>query len=422
MIAHPTLAVYRDNGRLLADCPACGQAGLVSQKQNGLIIFDCFAQCGAGSGIYRQAGTSAEQAGTSAERKLRKLNVTEMVRTMPPPVPWAVEGLVVERMTTCLNGRHGEGKSLLAFSLAAGVATGHAEAGLDCEAGRVVIIDAENGAYEIHRRVHTLELPAANVVLVEAEGFDLRSHSDMDELEELLRREQPRLVVLDSFRTLWRGDENDAGQVERVLTPLRNLIRSVGAGGLLLHHSGKNDALDYRGSSAIGDNVELGFTLGREKDDGERDRRYLRCWKCRPAPEPAKRWLRLAVERGRVYVDESEPPEGGEPDRGGRPPVVRQELRPKLIAALTDEPQRRADLARAVGRGPKDRSVGRVLEQLLAEEIAAKRGEGWTRGEGWQNTKTPRDVGGSATPRCSCENPGLPADDGRCSRCWGWPT
>jgi 5S rRNA maturation endonuclease (ribonuclease M5) len=34
------------------------------------------------------------------------------------------------------------------------------------------------------------------------------------------------------------------------------------------------------------------------------------------------------------------------------------------------------------------------------------------------------DTAGTPTAafRCLCENPGLPADDGRCSLCWGWPT
>jgi hypothetical protein len=127
-------------------------------------------------------------------------------------------------------------------------------------------------------------------------------------------------------------------------------------GTLLLHHSGKVDHDEYRGSSALGACVELGFKLAREKDDDDRDRRYLDNWKCRPAPEPQRRWLRLSVERRRVYVDEAEPPDGSEPDRGGRPPVVREGLRPLVAAALKDEPQSRADVAprgRPTPEGPK---------------------------------------------------------------------
>lgn len=39
------------------------------------------------------------------------------------------------------------------------------------------------------------------------------------------------------------------------------------------------------------------------------DRRSLTCWKCRPAPKPAKAWLRLSVEQGMVLIDAAQPPE-----------------------------------------------------------------------------------------------------------------
>ena len=71
------------------------------------------------------------------------------------------------------------------------------------------------------------------------------------------------------------------------LDPLHNLVRRFGAGGLLLHHSGRSSGA-YRGSSAIGASTELGFKLGRSEDDSDRARRYLETWKCRPAPEPPR--------------------------------------------------------------------------------------------------------------------------------------
>ena len=62
--------------------------------------------------------------------KLRRLDVARMVRENPPPVPWIIEGLVVRGALTVLNGREGEGKSLLAMALAAGVALGENQAGM----------------------------------------------------------------------------------------------------------------------------------------------------------------------------------------------------------------------------------------------------------------------------------------------------
>src|SRR4051794_40884637 len=222
-----------------------------------------------------------------------------------------------------MGGRARE--SLLAMALAAGVATDQDEAGLVCHRGRALIVDAENGRYEIHRRVRTLDLPG-KVEVFEAEGFDLRN--DLDALDSLLEEHTPDLLVLDSFRSLWAGKENDSGEVAAALDPLRNLVRRFNAGALLLHHSGKGVVGDYRGSSAIGASCELGFKLAREPEDPERERRFLHCWKCRPAPEPARRWLRLAVEDGRVFVDRADPPDGEEPEIQPQTAPVREELRP----------------------------------------------------------------------------------------------
>jgi hypothetical protein len=310
-------------------------------------------------------------------RSLRRLDVLAMVRESPPEVPWVIEGLVVRGMVTVLNGREGEGKSLLAGALAAGVATGTAEAGMVCQRGGVVIVDAENGAYEIHRRVHTLELPSEGIEIYEAAGFDLRR--GLSELELLLERHRPSLLILDSFRSLWRGEENDSREVASALDPLRDLVRRYEAGTALLHHSGKSANSPYRGSSAIGASAELGFKLTRHTDDPQIGRRCLECWKCRPAPEPARRWLALQVEAGRVYIDQADAPDGeGDPERAA---PVRSDLRPRVEAVLTETPQARADIARAVGRKSKDRSVGRVLAELehdgRAEKVGPETRPGW---------------------------------------------
>jgi RecA-family ATPase len=38
--------------------------------------------------------------------------------------------------------------------------------------------------------------------------------------------ERPNLIVLDSFRSLWAGDENKSDEVAPTLDRLRNLIRA----------------------------------------------------------------------------------------------------------------------------------------------------------------------------------------------------
>src|SRR5206468_7561011 len=89
---------------------------------------------------------NGEAAGAPA--KLRLLDIARMVLELPPRVPWVVGDLVVEGALTLLSGREGEGKSLLSLALAAGVGRGECVAGMECQAGRVLLLDAENGEWE----------------------------------------------------------------------------------------------------------------------------------------------------------------------------------------------------------------------------------------------------------------------------------
>src|SRR4051812_29182496 len=114
-----------------------------------------------------------------------------MVREQPPPVPWLIDGLVVKGMLTILNGREGVKKSLLSQSLAAMLARGESNPIFKCRAGRVVIVDAENGEAEIWRRVHTAGMPDQGITLyaVEANSFELRD--DLSEIEKAVEQHKP---------------------------------------------------------------------------------------------------------------------------------------------------------------------------------------------------------------------------------------
>ena len=287
-----------------------------------------------------------------------------MLRTDPPPVRWLIETLLVLGSLCMLGGREGEGKSLTAMTAAVAVAIGGTLAGMRCERGRVLIVDAENGKHEIHRRMHGLGLTpqsADSLFVYEAQGWDLRR--DLADLERLIEQHQPSLVVLDSFRSLWPGgDENDSAAVAQVLDPLRNLLRGHDAAGLLLHHLAKHGG--YRGSTGIGAACELVFTLESVEGDPDRDRRRLHCSKLRAAAKPDDKWLRItatpdgvSLQADTAYV----------PDLAPRAPA-KEQLRPLILAAIQARPGSRLhEIATEAGRNPKDASVRNVLNDLVAE-------------------------------------------------------
>lgn len=338
----------------------------------------------------------------------RRLNVAKMLRTTPPPVPWLVEPVLARGVLSMLFGREGKGKSLVALALGIAVASGDEVAGLSATAGKVLYIDAENGPREIHRRFRSLGMPesaADNLAVYETSGADLRR--DLDHLEEVVREEEPAFLILDSYRSLWGGDENDSREAGPLLDRIRSLLRDLDCASLLLHHSGKAGS-EYRGSSSIGAAAEIIYRLADAEGDEDAERREFSCTKMRLAPEPPTRYLRLRAELGLALLEEAVPPEVST-DQGGRPATAREELAPRIeeLLAGSAEPMSLADVARAVDRDPKNGTVRRLLQGLADEGRAVKCEVGW---EGVP--KPPDRVGGRQSFGTPGENSPLQGKNG----------
>jgi KaiC/GvpD/RAD55 family RecA-like ATPase len=290
---------------------------------------------------------------------LRRCDVAGMLTTEPEPVDWLIEGIVARGTLTLVAGREKEGKSLLCMAFAAcGVADGGTLAGIQVAPMRVAIVDAENGTRELHRRLRSLGLRSTHadrIEVYEAPGHDLRRH--LHEIEAVLKAFKPDLLILDSWRSLWGGDENDAGEVARVLDPLRNLIRAHDAAALLIHHMRKGGG--YRGSSAIGASVENVLELARHEEDPDRRRRRLRNPACRYEQEAEDRWLRIEADRelGVLLI--------GETDAFHPSAPARESAEEELLASLNGHPTSWAKWARDAGLDPKNGTARRARDRLV---------------------------------------------------------
>jgi len=309
-----------------------------------------------------------------ADSPIRFLDVAKMVATPPPPVPWLAPHVLPRAALTALYAPGGDGKSLFSMALAAAIGHGGELAGIECGQGVTVYLDAENGEWEIHRRVHTLGLPSSGVRMADASGLDLRR--DLAAVEAVVSDTSPDLLVLDSLRSMTPGmDENDTCQTARALDPLRRLAHESGTAILLIHHANKAGR-DFRGASSIRDAVDVLWHLGRQEDDPDPRRRFLSCRKMRIAAEPERLWLRLEVDRGHVLIDRAEPPE--QQDRPVRQPV-RAKLSDEILASIGEQPLRLAAIAELVGRGAKDGSVRNALAALVADGLLARQGNDYAK-------------------------------------------
>lgn len=358
----------------------------------------------------------------------RVIDVGRMLAAPDEAIPWRCHNLVADGYLTVLAGRGGEGKSWLALALASGVARGKAAAGIDCRQGRALLFDAENGPKLIARRFRAAEVTAdLDVQPVDAGGLKLSK--DLDWFKRTIVGYRADLVVFDSLRVLSSGaKESDADEMEPLVTALKQLARDTGAAVVLIHHRGKGELSDYRGSSVILDQTDMLFTLGRVQGDPEgRTRRKINTVKCRIEEEPAPRWVAIEADRSRglVFVNEVEP---FEPEGTGRP--ARDALRDQVLDALTGISQSATRIAKALGRHPKDGTVRRLLADLEGEGLAEHRADGWgvptasPQGVGTPGTppETPMNTGSQGVPTplappgtpgadwCSCSRPS-PAPD-----------
>ena len=274
---------------------------------------------------------------------------------------------------------------MLSLALTAAIAQGGELAGIECKYGVAVYLDAENGEWEIHRRVHTLALPSTGVRVADAAGIDLRR--DIGHVQALVNETRPDLLVLDSLRSMTPGmDENDTSQTARVLDSLRRLAHESGAAILLIHHSNKSGR-EFRGASSIRDSVDVLWHLGRHEDDPDPHRRFLSCRKMRVAAEPERLWLRLEIDRGRVLIDHAEAPED-QPARTAH--QVRAMLSEQILTRMDERPLRLAQVADLVGRRPKDGSVRNALSALIEEDLIERRGNEYAK------VQTASPTGGTA--------------------------
>lgn len=95
---------------------------------------------------------------------------------------------------------------------------------------------------------------------------------------QLAKKEEIKLIIIDTLRASFVGDENSSGDMANYLNKINKLQSDTRASILLLHHIGKNsgESMDYhdpyklaRGSSALAGSVDYMLGLQYNKDESE---------------------------------------------------------------------------------------------------------------------------------------------------------
>lgn len=189
----------------------------------------------------------------------------------PPPIAWICRGLhLAPGRPTLLSAFGGAGKTWAAMDLALAVATGGATAlaGLHLQRwGRVVHLNAEMHRAQVRRRYQRLayargvDLATARLEVASRSHFGSFSLCQPDAKQRLIATcEGATLLVIDSFRALTAGVEENSSEIRAYLDLLLEVTERTGVCVLVIHHEGKppsdgqRDAVHrIRGSGAIVD-------------------------------------------------------------------------------------------------------------------------------------------------------------------------
>jgi hypothetical protein len=196
-----------------------------------------------------------------------------------PPVEFVIPDFVQRNGISLFAGAFGVGKSFLfAHKLAVAVVSGGDFLGRRCERRPCLIVDrGENPFPVIVERLKRLSKPGILPPKVWAQGMNGFNGPPSLGDDRLLRmaKEHKPMMIFDSLIGFHDGDENSATDMRKTMACLRRLA-DVGASVVVLHHCGKSEEVDFRGSTAIVDAVDIAYRLKKHTNH-----LALRCFKNR---------------------------------------------------------------------------------------------------------------------------------------------
>jgi hypothetical protein len=186
-------------------------------------------------------------------------------------------------------------------------------------------------------------------------------------LLQLIAETGASLIILDSQRALWGGDEREQLEIRPLYDMLARTAENIQIAILLIHHDNKSGL--YSGSTDINAAVSSRLHLERKNKDRRDRKRILWHEKSRSGPEQEP----ISVDKtsdGRLTFQIHDQDENEESTREPREakPKPRDETRERILRLLLDGGRfHRSDAARALGIDPKDRTFRRAWNELDSE-------------------------------------------------------
>ena len=170
-----------------------------------------------------------------------------------PPKPIIDNGVLLDGTLLLIIGPPKSKKTFLTQNLAISIAAGQDFAGFKVpEAKKVMYLLAEGGYYPNRDRLKKMAPNIdANLILGHPTYLPINRPDYYDYLYELVKEDNPDVLILDPLIRFHDVDENSASQMSDVLGKIRTMMAELKVSVILVHHTGKVASRGGRGSSAI---------------------------------------------------------------------------------------------------------------------------------------------------------------------------
>lgn len=205
---------------------------------------------------------------------------------------WIIDGIIPSRSVGVWTGKRGTFKTFLILNAVFSVAS--EKPFLDrfpTKKGKIIYLDKENGIPIMKQRKNMIKkgleiTESVDVGFICFSTLKIDKTKDMAKLTELIEKEKPSLLIIDTYRRGISFEENDAGEVSKLFVDvLRPIVEKNNLSIILIHHDRKGesqgDEMDMiRGSSDLANYAD--FIM---KNDRKGKNIILKQLKMRNAPE-----------------------------------------------------------------------------------------------------------------------------------------
>jgi hypothetical protein len=208
-------------------------------------------------------GTVYNILNTKEKRKFEVLSLKELYEYECPPYTWRIQKIIKDKKIMAIAGDSAVYKSWLCLAMGLCVAKGIPFLdNFTVEQGGVLFVDRENSIPELQNRIEMVanglgiskeeELP---IHFLSEQSLTLDKPEDRDFLEQYVKENSIKLIIVDTYRRVISFDENDAGLVSYFLNEcIKPICEKMGASFIFIHHHKKgksngNQKDRLRGSS-----------------------------------------------------------------------------------------------------------------------------------------------------------------------------